>query len=707
MTTLMELAVRLVGDISQYKRSMEEAQSTARATATDIGRSMQQIGGGMTRLGTGMTAAITLPIIAAGAASISAASDLEETRNKIRVVFGEMGDAVLEWAQNSATAFGMSRNQALTAAGTYGNLFTTMGLGRAQASEMSTSIVQLAADLASFNNANPADVLQAMQSGLVGQVEPLRRYGIVLSEAAVQAQALKMGLIGPNGELSEAAKLTARYAIILGQSTTAQGDFARTSDGLANSQRIVKAQLADAAASLGALLLPYVVKFVQWVSGLIAKFEVLSPQMKKWIVIIAAIAAAMGPVLVVLGSLVSTLGVIIPIIAAAGAEVILPIIAVIAAVIAVVALLVAAWKNNWLGIRDIVTGAMQWIRERISIGLQFIKMLWILYGQQWWERVKEIWRNVMAAFGTALAWARGVVQDGLNYIHNMWSHHGSSVQTVVHGLWNIVVGIIKTAWQIIHGIIAVGVAIVQAFWERHGAAIMKILGNLWQMVKNAFKAFVDAFGFIFDAFAAAFKGDWTGFGENLRKAWDVLWGALVKNLKLAWENIKIVFGEWWRNIKDFFKNLDLKSIGKWIIDGIINGLNGGTGSLLATIKKIGKAFMDAVKGFFGIHSASTLMRYQVGWQLGEGTGLGWLESIQKMIANVPSVMNGLVPAALAPVPALSSGAMPAMAAVGNNGGIMITVPIEIRSLISTADEYTAQNILAPMIIKEIREYLNR
>lgn len=706
MTTLMELAVRLVGDVSQYNRAMDEAEGKARRTAAEIGRSMQQAGASLIRLGTGMTAAVTLPIVAAGTAAINAASDLEETRNKVRVVFGEMGDAVLAWSQDSARAFGMSRNQALTAAGTYGNLFITMGLGAHDAQRMSTSLVQLAADLASFNNADPSDVLQSIQSGLVGQVEPLRKYGVVLSEAAVQAKALEMGLVGAGGELSEAAKLAARYAIVMEQTGTAQGDFARTSDGLANSQRIMKAQLGDAAATLGEQLLPYALKFVQWVTGLIAKFEVLSPTMKKWIVIIAAIAAVIGPVLIVFGSLLSALGAIIPVIAAIGAEVILPIVAVIGAVIAVVALLVAAWKNNWLGIRDIVTRAIEWIRNRIQLGLQFIKMLWILYGQQWWERVKETWGRVMDAFRAALDWARGVVQDGLNYIHNMWAHHGRSVQTVVRGLWNLVINVITVAWGIVHGIISIGLAIVQAFWERHGAAIMKVVNNLWQMLKNTFKAFVDAFGFIFDAFAAAFKGDWYGFGENLRKAWDVLWDMLVKNLKLAWENIKIVFGEWWRNIKDFFKNLDMKSIGKWLIDGLINGLNGGSGSLIETIKKIGKAFMDAVKGFFGIKSPSALMRLQVGYQLGMGTLLGWQESIENMIAGVPGTLGGLVPAALSPIPALNT-PMPALAAVGNGRGMTVVVPIEIRSLINTADEYTAQNILAPMIIKEIREYLNR
>ena len=104
---------------------------------------------------------------------------------------------------------------------------------------MSTGLVQLAADLASFNNLNPEEVFLKLQSGIVGEVEPMRALGVNLSAAAVNAKALQMGLVNANGELTEQAKIMARYALIMEQTGNAQGDFARTSDGLANSTRIL------------------------------------------------------------------------------------------------------------------------------------------------------------------------------------------------------------------------------------------------------------------------------------------------------------------------------------------------------------------------------------------------------------------------------------------------------------------------------------
>jgi hypothetical protein len=121
---------------------------------------------------------------------------------------------------------------------------------------MSKNLVALASDLASFNNLDPTDVLEKLRAGLAGEAEPLRSVGVFLNEAKVKAKAMELGLADAHGEISDGAKITARYNLILQETTTAQGDFARTADGLANSQRSANAQLEDAQAALGQKLLP-------------------------------------------------------------------------------------------------------------------------------------------------------------------------------------------------------------------------------------------------------------------------------------------------------------------------------------------------------------------------------------------------------------------------------------------------------------------
>lgn len=188
--------------------------------------------------------------------SINAASDLNEQITKTQQVFGDSSKAILDWSKTTARAIGTSQTQALEAASTFGNLFSSIHLGTAQTAEVSRRLVQLAADLASFNNATPEDALQAIRSGLVGEVEPLRRYGVLLSEARVQQEALKESGKTVASQLTDQDKALARIAIIFKDTALAQGDFARTSDGLANQQRILSAQVKDLESNIGRLLLP-------------------------------------------------------------------------------------------------------------------------------------------------------------------------------------------------------------------------------------------------------------------------------------------------------------------------------------------------------------------------------------------------------------------------------------------------------------------
>lgn len=195
--------------------------------------------------------------------AIDAASNLSETEAKVGVVFGDQADNMLAWGESAAESMGMSSNAALAAAGTYGNLFRAMGMGVETSASMSKNLVKLAADLASFNNMDPTEVLDKLRAGLSGETEPLKTLGVNLNQAAIQAKALEMGLVDGAGAMDASAKAQATYALILEQTTLAQGDFARTSEGLANQQRILKANTDDLAAAIGESLLPTKTKWVE------------------------------------------------------------------------------------------------------------------------------------------------------------------------------------------------------------------------------------------------------------------------------------------------------------------------------------------------------------------------------------------------------------------------------------------------------------
>ena len=187
---------------------------------------------------------------------IDMGSDLQESLSKVDVVFGQSSKSVRDFAKTSAVSLGISEQAALEAAGTYGNLLQAFGLTQPMATEMSTSLVGLAADLASFNNVSTDDALLALRSGLSGETEPLKKFGIALSESRLKAEAAAMGLGTFTGQLPTAIKSQAAYALIMKDSTLAQGDFARTSDGVANRQRIIAAQFKDVSAQIGTALIP-------------------------------------------------------------------------------------------------------------------------------------------------------------------------------------------------------------------------------------------------------------------------------------------------------------------------------------------------------------------------------------------------------------------------------------------------------------------
>lgn len=183
--------------------------------------------------------------------AVEAASDLDETISKSRVVFGDAADGVEAFGNTAADAMGMSKQAAIEAAASFGNVFKGVGIGQQKAASMSETLVKLAGDLASFNNIDPTEALDKLRSGLAGESEPLRSVGVFLTEAQVKAKGMQLGLADAHGELSEGAKILARYQLILDQTGTAQGDFARTSDGLANTQRRLDAKLEDSQARFG------------------------------------------------------------------------------------------------------------------------------------------------------------------------------------------------------------------------------------------------------------------------------------------------------------------------------------------------------------------------------------------------------------------------------------------------------------------------
>ena len=204
-------------------------------------------------------AAFTAIGVAAGAGAIKAvdmASNLAESQSKVAQIFGESSAAITAFSKTAAVSLGQSEQSVLDAAGTFGIFGKAAGLGGKDLSDFSNQFTTLSSDLASFNNTSPEDAINAIGSALRGEMEPIRRYGVMLDDAAIKAEAMSQGLYDGKGALSQQAKILAVTALIYKKTNDAQGDFAKTAGGLANKTRIMKAQLTNAATTIGTALLP-------------------------------------------------------------------------------------------------------------------------------------------------------------------------------------------------------------------------------------------------------------------------------------------------------------------------------------------------------------------------------------------------------------------------------------------------------------------
>ena len=195
--------------------------------------------------------------VALGAKAIDAASDMQETQGKFDVVFRGLEDSAESWATSLQSSYGMSSQEAKKFLASTQDLLVPMGMVRGEAGKMSNEVVKLATDLGSFNNIDTAQVMDDMQSALVGNYETMKKYGVVLSAARVEQEAYRLGLATSKADLDASAKAQAAYSLMVKGSSDAVGDFNRTSGSFANQMKTAKAHLKDFAVTVGEQLLPY------------------------------------------------------------------------------------------------------------------------------------------------------------------------------------------------------------------------------------------------------------------------------------------------------------------------------------------------------------------------------------------------------------------------------------------------------------------
>lgn len=186
--------------------------------------------------------------------SVSAASDFDENMNKTLAVFGDAGQRFIDMSGSMATAMGMSKNQYLESISLFGAIGKAMNIPNDQLMTMSENLTGLATDLGSFYNKSTEQAMTALKGALTGETEALKEFGIVANETTMATFVESQGKAWASMTAGE--KAMARYQYIMQQTDFIQGDFSRTSDGLANSQKQLQANMENLKVSIGTGLTP-------------------------------------------------------------------------------------------------------------------------------------------------------------------------------------------------------------------------------------------------------------------------------------------------------------------------------------------------------------------------------------------------------------------------------------------------------------------
>jgi len=285
------LKVLLSGDSKELDAALSRADKKLR----DFGDSAK-------RIGQTLSVSLTAPLAIAGGAAVKMASDYEESLNKVSVAFKGSSADVKAFAKTTLKSFGIAEGTALDMAALFGDMATSMGLTTKDAAAMSKSLVGLAGDMASFKNMNIEEVTTALNGVFTGETESLKRLGIVMTEANVKAFALSKGITAKYEAMSQGEKVMLRYQYVMNSTKNAQGDFARTSDGAANQMRIFQETMKELGVTFGQVVLPAVTKMIKAFNSVLGYLKDLSPEAKTFVLTLAGIAAATGPLLYLAGT---------------------------------------------------------------------------------------------------------------------------------------------------------------------------------------------------------------------------------------------------------------------------------------------------------------------------------------------------------------------------------------------------------------------
>ena len=299
----MSFTAIITADAKGFERAIDQAQAKIDGLEKTVGQRLSSIGDKFTDIGR-KASVLSAAIVAAGGASFKMAADFQDALGATDQVYKQSSDTVKEWAQNLSSQYGIAKSEALSYSNLMGSMLVNIGqLTEEQAAKQSQKLIELAGDLTAMYGGRVQDAVRALTGALKGNNTMLDNYGMAVNDALVKTRALELGLIAQGEEMTLAARQAATLSLIWEQSAAAQGQAAREADGASGSMRALQVEVKNLATSFGEILLPIITPIVSGIADMVNKIGSLSPELQKTIVVIGGIVAALGPLMLGLGSL--------------------------------------------------------------------------------------------------------------------------------------------------------------------------------------------------------------------------------------------------------------------------------------------------------------------------------------------------------------------------------------------------------------------
>jgi len=371
-----------------------------------------------------------------GQKCIEMASDVEEMQNKFDVVFQGMTDEVESWAETYAAAIGRNSNTIKGYLADNQNMFVGMGMTRDAAAGLSENLVSLALDLASFNNLEEDEAVNAMSKALMGETESAKRLGAVLND---NTRAMAMEALGYEGKydaLSEAEKMEVNYQAILMQSTDAVGDCERSLSSYKGQTIQLNSAKEKLYETIGTMLLPIMTELIGGMTKMITVVQSAVEWFREHETVAAILAVGIGTITAAIAAytIAQSAAAIATAVATAAttafgavmAFVTSPITLVILAIGALIAIGVLLYKN-WDVIKAKCVEFVELVKEKFMVMKDKVVEIFTAIK----DKIKEIWEGIWSTI-------KGIINNIIGGVENM-------VNSVIKGINKLLSGISKVA----------------------------------------------------------------------------------------------------------------------------------------------------------------------------------------------------------------------------------------------------------------------